>query len=106
MESARAILQLQKSTSEAELLDTLQRLTVQQLKFLCKETAMKCSGIKAEIVGRLVTNWKAQCNVQPKYDGEEQGIPASGSIVQGTSQSLKTCASRDLPVFEAIPSWT
>ena len=39
MESARTILQLQKSASEAELLDTFQRLTVQRLKFMCKETA-------------------------------------------------------------------
>ena len=57
MNSARAILQLQKSASE-ELLSTLQRLTVQRLKFLCKETAVKSSGIKAEIIGRLITSWK------------------------------------------------
>ena len=50
MELAQAILQLQKSASEAELLDTLQRLTVQRLKFLCKETTVECSGIKAEII--------------------------------------------------------
>lgn len=64
---------------------------------------MKCSGIKAEIIGSLVTDWKAQCDVQPECDGEEQGIPAS---VHGTFQSSKTSASRDLPVFEAILSWT
>ena len=53
---ARAILQLQKSASEEELLATLKRLTVQRLKFLCKELAVKSSGIKAEIVGRLITS--------------------------------------------------
>ena len=56
MDSARAILQLQKSASEEELLATLQCLKVQRLKFLCKELAVKSSGIKAEIVGRLITN--------------------------------------------------
>ena len=35
MDSARAILQLQKSASEEKLLATLQHITDQQLKFLC-----------------------------------------------------------------------
>ena len=54
MDSARAILQLQASASEEKLLATLQRLTVQRLKFLCKESAVKSSGIKAEIIGRFI----------------------------------------------------
>ena len=54
MDSARAILQLQKSASEEELLATLQRITDQRLKPLCNESAVKNSGIKTEIVGRLI----------------------------------------------------
>ena len=72
MDSARAILQLQASASEEELLATLQRLTVQRLKFLCKESAVKSSGIKAEIIGRLVTSWKKLCDVQIECAGDEQ----------------------------------
>ena len=64
MDSAPAILQLQKSASEEELLSTLQRLTVQRLKLLCKETVVKSSGIKAEIIGQLITSWKKLCDVR------------------------------------------
>ena len=45
MDSARAILQLQKSASEEELLETLQRVTEQRLKFFCNESAVKRLGI-------------------------------------------------------------
>ena len=67
---------------------------------------MKCSGIKAEIIGRLFTNWKSLCNVQIECDDEERWSTTSGSVVQGTSQFSNTDGSRDLPVFEAICSWT
>ena len=55
MDSARAILQQQKSVSEEELLTTLQHITDQRLKFLCNESAVKSFGIKTEIVGHLIT---------------------------------------------------
>ena len=69
MDLARVILQLQKSASEEELLATLRRLTVQGLKFLCKVLAVKSFGIKAEIVGRLITSWKRLCDFQIECAG-------------------------------------
>ena len=56
MDSAQAILQLQKAASEEELLATLQR-SVQRLEFLHKELAVKSSGIEAEIIGHSITSW-------------------------------------------------
>ena len=106
MDSARAILQLQKSASEEELLSTLQRLTVQRLKFLCKETAVKSSGIKAEIIGRLITSWKKLCDVRTECDGEEQQSTTFSSDAQSTSKSSKTSVKRNLPTFETIREWT
>ena len=53
MDSARAILQLQKSASEEELLSTLQRLTVQRLNFLCKETAVPISWYTCNLCTQL-----------------------------------------------------
>ena len=105
MDSARAILQLQASASEEELLATLQRLTVQRLKFLCKESAVKSSGIKAEIIGRLVTSWKKLCDVQIECAGDEQQGATSSNDVQGTSKSTQTAKSRN-PNFETIRQWT
>ena len=67
---------------------------------------MKCSGTKTKIIGRLVTNWKLLCDIQLECDNEERRSTASGNIVQGTFQLSNTDASRDLPVFEAIRSWT
>ena len=106
MDSARAILQLQKSASEEELLSTLQRLTVQCLKFLCKETAVKSSRIKAEIIGRLITSWKKLCDVRTECDGEEQQSRTFSSDAQGTSKPSKTSVKRNLPTFETIREWT
>ena len=106
MDSARAILQLQKSASEEELLATLQRLTVQRLKFLCKELAVKSSGIKAEIVGRLITNWKRLCDVQTECAGDEQQSATISNDVQGTLKSSQTAKSKNLPNFKAIHQWT
>ena len=105
MDSARAILQLQASASEEELLVTLQRLTVQRLKFLCKESAVKSSGIKAEVIGRLVTSWKKLCDVQIECAGDEQQGATSSNDVQGTSKSTQTAKSRN-PNFETIRQWT
>ena len=106
MDSARAILQLQKSASEEELLATLQRLIVQRLKFLCKESAVKSSGIKAEIIGRLITSWKKLCDVQTQCAGDEQQSVTSSNDLQGTSKSPQTAKSRNLPNFETIRQWT
>ena len=90
MDSARAILQLQKSTSEEELLVTLQRITDQRLKSLCNESAVKSSGIKAEIVGRWITSWNKLCDVQTECAGDEQQSPTTSKDVQGTSKSPQT----------------
>ena len=79
MNSARAILQLQKSASEEELLANLQPLTMQRLKFLCKETAMKCSGVKAKIIGRLISSWKKLCDLQSACESEGQQRAASST---------------------------
>ena len=106
MDSARAILQLQKSASEEELLATLQRLTVQRLKSLCKESAVKSSGIKAEIIGRLITSWKKLCDVQTECAGDEQQSATSSNDLQGTLKSPQTAKSRNLPNFETIRQWT
>ena len=106
MDSARAILQLQKSASEAELLDTLQRLTAQRLKILCKELAVKSSGIKAEIVGRLITSWKRLCDVQTECDGNEQQSSTTSNGVQGTSKSPQIAKGRNMPNVKAIHQWT
>ena len=106
MDSARAILQLQKSASEEELLATLQRLTVQRLKFFCKESEVKSSGIKAEIIGRLITSWKKLCDVQTECGGDEQQSATSFNDLQGTLKSPQTAKSRNLPNFETIHQWT
>ena len=90
MDSARAILQLQKSASEEELLATLQRITDQRLKFLCNESAVKSSGIKTEIAGRLITSWNKLCYVQTEYAGDEQQRLTTSNDVQGTSKSPQT----------------
>ena len=90
MDSARAILQLQKSASEEELLATLQRITDQRLKFLCNESAVKSSGIKTEIVGRLITSWNKLCYVQTECAGDEQQSLTTSNDVQGTSKSPQT----------------
>ena len=88
MESARSILKLEQSASESELLDVLRALTVPKLKLLCKENATKTSGNKADIIGRLVTTWKAACDASPKTCGASAG------------------SSFDLPAFNEIRSWT
>ena len=87
MDSARAILQLQKSASEEELLATLQHITDQRLKLLCNESAVKSSGIKTEIVGRLITSWNKLCYVQTECAGDEQQSLTTSNDVQGTSKS-------------------
>ena len=106
MDSARAILQLQKSATEEELLSTLQRLTVQRLKFLCNELAVKSSRIKAEIVGRLITNWKRLCDVQTECAGNEQQSATISNDVQGTLKLSQTAKSKNLPNFKAIHQCT
>ena len=90
MDSARAILQLQKSASEEELLETLQRITDQRLKFSCNESPIKSSGIKTEIVGRLITSWNELCYVQTGCAGDEQQSLTTSNDVQGTSKSPQT----------------
>ena len=92
MDSARAILQLQKSASEEELLATLQRTTDQRLKFLCNESAVKSSGIKTEIVGRLITSCNKLCYVQTECAGDEQLSLTTSNDVQGTLKSPQTVA--------------
>ena len=87
MDSARAILQLRKSASEEELLATLQRITDQRLKSLCNESAVKSSGIKTEIVGRLITSCNKLCYVQTECTGDEQQSLTTSNDVQDTSKS-------------------
>ena len=86
IDSARAIVQLQKSASVEELLATLQRITDQRLKFLCNESAVKSSGIKTEIVGRL----NKLCYVQTECAGDELQSPSTSNDVQGISKSPQT----------------
>ena len=88
MEFVHSIFLLQQSTSESELLKLLHALTVTKLKLLCKENAMKTLGSKANIIGQLVTTWKAACNVSP----ETCGTIATATI--------------DMPAFNEICSWT
>ena len=90
VDSAGAILQLQKSASKEELLATLQRLTDQRLKFLCNGLAVKSSRIKTEIVGRLITSWKKLCYVQTKCAGDKQQSLTTSNNMQGTSKSPQT----------------
>ena len=88
MESVRSIFALQQSTSESELVVLLSAFTVTKLKLLCKENATKTSWNKADIIGRLVTTWKAACDVSP----ETCGTSAATTI--------------DMPAFNEIRSWT
>ena len=83
MDSARAILQLQTSASEKELLATLQHITDQQLKLLCNESAVKSSGIKTEIVGRLIRSCNKLCYVQTECASDEQQSLTTSNDVQG-----------------------
>ena len=87
MDSARAILQLQKSASEEELLATLQHITDQRLKLLHNKLAVKSSRIKTEIVGRLIMSWNKLCDVQTECAGDEQQSLATSNDVKGTSKS-------------------
>ena len=66
---------------------------------------MKSSGIKAEIIGRLITNWKKLCHVQTEYANDEQQSATSSNDLQGTLKSPQT-KSRNLPNFETIHQWT
>ena len=88
MESVRSIFALQQSTSESELVVLLSAFTVTKLKLLCKENATKTSWNKADIIERLVTTWKAACDVSP----ETCGTSVATTI--------------DMPAFNAIRSWT
>ena len=88
MASVRSIFVLQQSTSESELVVLLSAFTVTKLKLLCKENATKTSWNKADIIGRLVTTWKAACDVSP----ETCGTSAATTI--------------DMPAFNEIRSWT
>ena len=92
--------------NEEELLATLQRLTVQRLKFLCKELTVKSSGIKAEIIGRLITSWKKLCDVQTECADDKQQSATSSNDLQGTLKSPQTAKSRNLPNFKTIHQWT
>ena len=58
-----------------------------KLKLLCKENATKTSGIKANIIGRLVTMWKAACDVSPK------------------TCSTSAAATIVMPAFNELCSW-
>ena len=88
MEFVHSIFLLHQSTSESELLELLNALTVLKLKLLCKEYATKTLGNKANIIGQLVTTWKAACNVSP----ETCGTIATATI--------------DMLAFDEIRSWT
>ena len=54
MEEVRSILSLQESASQ-ELEEKRKSLKVDELQLLCKETGVKRSGRKAELIGRLLT---------------------------------------------------
>ena len=87
MESVWSILSLQQSTIEPELVVLLSAFTVPKLKFLCKENATKTVRNKPDIIGQLVTTWKAACDVSE----ETCGTSAVTTI--------------DMPAFNEIRSW-
>ena len=66
MDKIRSWLNFEEGTSQDELQEGLKGLTVASLKILYKEEKVKSSGTKAELIGRLVSDWKL------KFDfGEE-----------------------------------
>ena len=66
MDKIRSWLNFEEGTSQDQLHEGLKGLTVASLKILCKEEKVKSSVTKAELIGRLVSDWKL------KFDfGEE-----------------------------------
>ena len=85
MKSVRSIISLQQSTSKSELLELLRALTVLKLK---QRKCYENFGEHGRIIGRLVTTWKAACDVAP----ETCGTSAATTI--------------DMPAFNELRSWT
>lgn len=99
MEEVRSILSLQESASQKELEDKLKSLKVDELQLLCKETGVKRSGRKAELIGRLLTNWQLEFDFT-SVASEGNSDPCSGSA----SKSLSS--GKSLVDVHKIQSWT
>ena len=89
MDKIRSWVNFEEGTSQDELQEGLKGLTVASLKILCKEK-VKSSGTKAELIGRLVSDWSL------KFDFGE------GSM-DDPSTSLSIAR---IPVFADIHSWS
>ena len=66
MEEVRSILSLHESASQKELEEKLKSLKVDELQLLCKETGVKHSGRKVELIGQLLTNWQLEFDFSKK----------------------------------------
>ena len=89
MDKIRSWLNFAEGTSQDVLQEGLKGLTVASLKILCKEK-VKSSGTKAELIGRLVSDWTL------KFDFGEGSMDDPS-----TSSSIAR-----IPFFADIHSWS
>ena len=99
VEEVRSILSLHEFASQKELEEKLKSLKVDELQLLCKETGVKRSGRKAELIGRLLTNWQLEFDFT-SVASEGNSDPCSGSA----SKSLSS--GKSLVDLHKIQSWT
>ncbi len=92
-------LSLQESASQKELEEKLKLLKVDELQLLCKETGVKRSGRKAELIGLLLTNWQLEFNFT-SIASEGNSDPCSSSA----SKSLSS--GKSVVDVHKIQSWT
>ena len=83
MDSVRAMLHLESTASEVELLETFKQLMVKLLKDLCREKSLKLSGNKAELIDRLLSHWAH--SFADDSDGEQSAGPSGSSTMAGSS---------------------
>ena len=76
MSKIRSWLNFEEGTTQDELQEGLKGLTLASLRILCKEEKVKSSGTKAELIGRLVSNWKLKFNFgEESMDDPSDGRP-------------------------------
>ena len=87
MQSVQAMLDLESSASEVELLEGLKQPTVKLLKVLCREKLLKLSGNKGELIGCFLLYW------------------ARSAAAFGSSTVVGSSGCCELPSFREILAW-
>ena len=92
-------LSLQESASQKELEEKLKSLKVDELQLLYKETGVKRSGRRAELIGLLLTNW------QLKFDFTSVASEGNSDTCSG-SASKSLSSGKSVVDVHKIQSWT